>query len=275
MSSAPTKDSLTITRTAPIDQQDSRNWKPRQVKSHRALRAVSAKEASGNSLRSVGVVDLIVTAWHGDEGGDRRHRPDPGGMPTAACPRTGADCSASRPLTLEPMQFVDDYYSPIVTAEGCETCHDALATNYHTPDRRPGTSSCGRLCHITKSGGSHLRCSRGRSIPMPTRSTRARHSMSAAIDFYPIRLQALHYNEHIECPVSYARHHKLRVVPRGGRATPCRTRPSRCPVCCRNPANSAAWIERSVRYHLWLPVRLRGPVVHATGDDTNQRGCSR
>ena len=39
--------------------------------------------------------------------------------------------------------------------EGCNNCHDALATTFHGPDRGGSIEVC-RLCHITLSGGSHL-----------------------------------------------------------------------------------------------------------------------
>ena len=38
---------------------------------------------------------------------------------------------------------------------GCNNCHDALATTFHTPDRGGNVVVC-RLCHITKAAGSHL-----------------------------------------------------------------------------------------------------------------------
>ena len=62
----------------------------------------------------------------------------------------------SRTFDLGANDFDDDFYSPIVEVEdGCENCHDALATNYHSPDRGGNIVVC-RMCHITKSGGSHL-----------------------------------------------------------------------------------------------------------------------
>jgi OmcA/MtrC family decaheme c-type cytochrome len=62
----------------------------------------------------------------------------------------------SRTFDLKTKKFVDDFYPAIVTVEkGCNNCHDALATTFHSADRGGNIVVC-RLCHITKSGGSHL-----------------------------------------------------------------------------------------------------------------------
>jgi OmcA/MtrC family decaheme c-type cytochrome len=62
----------------------------------------------------------------------------------------------SRTFDLATDDFDDDFYSDIVTVEeGCNTCHDALGTTFHSPDRGGNIVVC-RLCHITKSRGSHL-----------------------------------------------------------------------------------------------------------------------
>ncbi len=64
--------------------------------------------------------------------------------------------SPSRTFDLRTYAFDDGFYSPIVkVAKGCNDCHDALATTFHSPDRGGNIVTC-RLCHTTKSGGSHL-----------------------------------------------------------------------------------------------------------------------
>ncbi|MBW6504119.1 hypothetical protein K0B90_07585 [bacterium] len=55
--------------------------------------------------------------------------------------------------TLQP-SVADDKNIVKVTA-GCNNCHDALATTFHSADRGGNIIVC-RLCHITKAGGSHL-----------------------------------------------------------------------------------------------------------------------
>lgn len=64
--------------------------------------------------------------------------------------------SPSRTFDLRTYAFDDGFYAPIVkVAEGCNDCHDALATTFHSADRGGNIVTC-RMCHITKSGGSHL-----------------------------------------------------------------------------------------------------------------------
>ena len=62
----------------------------------------------------------------------------------------------SRTFDLKANAFKDSFYPAIVkVADGCNNCHDALATNFHTPDRGGNIVVC-RLCHNTRSGSSHL-----------------------------------------------------------------------------------------------------------------------
>ncbi len=80
----------------------------------------------------------------------------------------------SRTFDLTTGAFVN-FYPAIVNVEaGCNNCHDALATNYHSADRSGNIVVC-RLCHITKNGGSHLEM-QSRSIDS---YTHAIHSFQA------------------------------------------------------------------------------------------------
>jgi OmcA/MtrC family decaheme c-type cytochrome len=47
------------------------------------------------------------------------------------------------------------YYAPIVDAAKCNTCHEQLATTFHSGNRGGNVVVC-RMCHTTFSGGSHL-----------------------------------------------------------------------------------------------------------------------
>jgi OmcA/MtrC family decaheme c-type cytochrome len=47
------------------------------------------------------------------------------------------------------------YYTPIVQATKCNTCHDQLATTFHSGMRGGNVVVC-RMCHAPTSGGSHL-----------------------------------------------------------------------------------------------------------------------
>lgn len=62
----------------------------------------------------------------------------------------------SRTFDLASNSFDDGFYNDIVDVEnGCNNCHDALATTFHSGNRGGNIRVC-RLCHITKSGASHL-----------------------------------------------------------------------------------------------------------------------
>jgi len=74
----------------------------------------------------------------------------------------------SKTFDLATNKFVT-YFSPIVNVmdtavttssgyaatKGCNTCHDQLATTFHSGDRGGNIVVC-RLCHVPSSGGSHL-----------------------------------------------------------------------------------------------------------------------
>jgi OmcA/MtrC family decaheme c-type cytochrome len=62
----------------------------------------------------------------------------------------------SRTFDLGANAFADDFYSPIAKVDGgCNNCHEALGTTFHSPSYGGNLVVC-RMCHITKSGGSHL-----------------------------------------------------------------------------------------------------------------------
>lgn len=66
-----------------------------------------------------------------------------------------APISPSRTFDLTANDFDDDYYADIVDVEKCETCHDALATTFHSPNRSGNIVTC-RMCHNPTRAGSHL-----------------------------------------------------------------------------------------------------------------------
>jgi len=104
----------------------------------------------------------------------------------------------SRTFDLGDNEFADDFYGPIATVEGCETCHDALATNYHSPDRGGNIVVC-RLCHITKAGGSHLEM-QSRSIDSYVHAIHAGQPFDIGDIDFTDPVQAMHYEHHIEFP---------------------------------------------------------------------------
>jgi OmcA/MtrC family decaheme c-type cytochrome len=105
----------------------------------------------------------------------------------------------SRTFDLGANEFADDFYGPIVKVEdGCENCHDALATNYHSPDRGGNIVVC-RLCHITKSGGSHLEM-QSRSIDSYAHAIHSGQAFDIGDINFADPVQAMHYEHHIEFP---------------------------------------------------------------------------
>jgi len=61
----------------------------------------------------------------------------------------------SRTFDLVANAFDDGFFQPIADVNKCNACHEALATTFHSGNRGGSIAIC-RMCHITKSGGSHL-----------------------------------------------------------------------------------------------------------------------
>jgi OmcA/MtrC family decaheme c-type cytochrome len=106
--------------------------------------------------------------------------------------------AVSRTFDLATNDFDDDFYDPIVKLEGCENCHDALATNYHSPDRGGSIVVC-RLCHITKSGGSHLEM-QSRSIDSYVHAIHSMQPFDMDDKDFSDEVEALHYEHHVNFP---------------------------------------------------------------------------
>jgi OmcA/MtrC family decaheme c-type cytochrome len=107
--------------------------------------------------------------------------------------------AVSRTFDLGANKFDDKFYAQIANVQtGCNTCHDQLATTFHSPSYGGNTVAC-RMCHTTKSGGSHLEM-QSRSLDS---YIHAIHSFQAFdvgdIDFED-PVAAMHYNHHIEFP---------------------------------------------------------------------------
>jgi OmcA/MtrC family decaheme c-type cytochrome len=114
--------------------------------------------------------------------------------------------AVSRTFDLASNDFDDDYFDPIVDIEGCNACHEALGLTFHGPDRGGSIVTC-RLCHITKSDGSHLEM-QSRSLDS---YVHAIHSFQAFdigdVDFTD-DVHATEYDVHIEhtIPTFTAKH---------------------------------------------------------------------
>ena len=106
--------------------------------------------------------------------------------------------SPSRTFDLATNDFDDDYFDPIVKLEGCENCHDALATNYHSPDRGGSIVVC-RMCHITKAAGSHLEM-QSRSLDSYVHAIHSMQPFDIGDINFADSVEELHYEHHIGFP---------------------------------------------------------------------------
>jgi OmcA/MtrC family decaheme c-type cytochrome len=62
--------------------------------------------------------------------------------------------ATSKTFSLTTNKFAK-FYPEVVRVDGCNDCHDALATTFHSPAYGGSVVVCS-MCHIVKSGGSHL-----------------------------------------------------------------------------------------------------------------------
>jgi OmcA/MtrC family decaheme c-type cytochrome len=105
----------------------------------------------------------------------------------------------SRTFDLGSNVFADDFYSPIAkVVDGCNNCHDALATTFHEPDHGGNIVVC-RMCHITKSGASHLEV-QSRSLDSYVHSIHSFQEFDIGDVDFTDPVQALHYEEYISFP---------------------------------------------------------------------------
>jgi len=177
-----------------IDSNDKRTLEAAVGDEHPRITTVSA---SGGSWE----VNADLSAWADMIADGTVKRVEIGVMPALenADGVTLALNAPSRTFDLGANDFADDFYAPIArVVDGCNKCHDALAVNFHSPDRGGNIVVC-RLCHITKSGGSHLEM-QSRSIDS---YVHAIHSFQAFdigdLDFTD-PVEAMHYEHHIGFP---------------------------------------------------------------------------
>ncbi len=104
----------------------------------------------------------------------------------------------SRTFDLATNDFDDDYYSPIVDIEGCYNCHDAIGEPYHSGERGGSIVVC-RLCHITKSRGSHLEV-QSRSLESYVHAIHSGQAFDIGDIDFTDAVEELHYEHHIGFP---------------------------------------------------------------------------
>ena len=103
-------------------------------------------------------VTADLTAWAGKIADGSIKRAEIAVMPAlkdAGGVTLGLD-APSRTFDLAKNAFDDVYFKDIVKmANGCNTCHDQLATTFHSGDRGGNIKVC-RICHEVSNAGSHL-----------------------------------------------------------------------------------------------------------------------
>jgi hypothetical protein len=102
----------------------------------------------------------------------------------------------TRTFDLDANAFADGFYPAIVKVDGCNKCHEALATTFHDADRGGSVVGC-RLCHTTLSGGSHLE-GQSRSIDSYIHAIHAMQPFDIGDVDFTDPVEALHYDHHIE-----------------------------------------------------------------------------
>jgi OmcA/MtrC family decaheme c-type cytochrome len=106
--------------------------------------------------------------------------------------------ATSRTFDLGANKFDDKVFAPIVTAQKCESCHAALATTFHDPSYGGDTTVC-RMCHIVKSGASHLEM-QSRSLDSYVHAAHSSQAFDVATINFKDPVQAAKYEEHIKMP---------------------------------------------------------------------------
>jgi len=102
----------------------------------------------------------------------------------------------SRTFDLTKNAFDDAYFADIVkVSAGCNTCHDQLATTFHSGDRGGNVKVC-RICHEVSSAGSHLEL-QSRSIDSYVHAIHAFQPFDPGDVDFNDPVEALHYEHHI------------------------------------------------------------------------------
>ncbi len=102
----------------------------------------------------------------------------------------------SRTFDLGANAFADGFYAPIGNVEdGCNNCHDALATTFHSADYGGNLTVC-RMCHINKSGGSHLEMA-SRSLDSYIHAIHSFQAFDIGDVNFADPVQAMHYEHHV------------------------------------------------------------------------------
>lgn len=103
----------------------------------------------------------------------------------------------SRTFDLTTNTFDDDYFGDVVDVEGgCNKCHDALATTFHTAKRGGNIKVC-KMCHAPTNDGSHIELA-SRSIDSYVHAIHSFQAFDIGDVNFLDPVEAVHYDLHIE-----------------------------------------------------------------------------
>ena len=176
-----------------FDSKDGRNLEAQVGAEHPRIKTVSAKDGAWE-------VEADLTPWADLLDNGTVKRVEVGVLPLTvnADGMEVAVDAATRTFDLKSGDFDDEAFSAIAETAKCESCHAALATNFHEPSYGGSVTAC-RMCHITKAGGSHLEM-QSRSLDSYVHAIHSGQAFDVAgIDFAD-PVQALHYEHHISFP---------------------------------------------------------------------------
>jgi OmcA/MtrC family decaheme c-type cytochrome len=106
--------------------------------------------------------------------------------------------ATSKTFDIKSNKFDDEAFAPIAETAKCETCHEALATTFHEPSYGGSVTVC-TMCHIVKSGGSHLEM-QSRSLDSYVHGIHSMQAFDVANIDFKDPVQALKYEEHVTMP---------------------------------------------------------------------------
>jgi OmcA/MtrC family decaheme c-type cytochrome len=177
-----------------IDSKDARALEFKVGDEHPRLATVSA---AGGKWE----ITADLTAWTDLIGDGTVKRVEVGILPALknADGLNLAVSAVTRTFDLGANAFDDEYFSPIArVTDGCDTCHGALATNFHSPSYGGSITAC-RMCHITKAGASHLEM-QSRSLDSYIHAIHSGQAFDIADINFADPVEAMHYNHHVEFP---------------------------------------------------------------------------
>lgn len=97
---------------------------------------------------------------------------------------------------------IDKTNPPVTSAERCEDCHGALATEFHSPEYGGSIELCA-MCHVTKTGGSHLEM-QSRSLDSYVHAIHSGQPFDTDEIDFSNPVEKMHYEHHVEFP--YPKH---------------------------------------------------------------------